>query len=238
MNKKIIDIRYYSSDTDNKEGSTLPGSAAFCFSKDLQFWGSRIARKLRELGLSVGSFDHVYLNYTTMLPPSETQVSQRSVEPRVRYINYGITLDEVNNYSYSDLEAFLISSTLEVMKLLCSEDKNKLDMVFKVQSEIDLYGTEIEIEHKHKETKSYSVRITYQIRPLGNKSVGYVYYRNNGNGNHFKRKFVELKYYPDIVCLVDTIALKGNKLILKPRKSFNASLHTRGYSIPIEISIV
>ncbi len=236
----ILDIRYYASDLENKSGNSLPSSCSnlFPFPKEFHFWGTRIARKLGESGLSIGTYDHIYINYTTVLPSSVIHVSSRTVEDWFRYVDYGIEKEKLENYTNEEMEGFLMQSTFEVVKKLCQSDIEKQNVISQVQSEIYQYGTEVEIESRRKETKSYLVNITYKINPSNKKSVGYIKYEDKKSGSSFKNKFIELNSYSDIYPLVGVISVKDNRIILKPRNSFKASLYTKKYSIPLEIEII
>ena len=239
MGKTILDIRYYASDIENISGKSLPSSCSkyFAFPKELHFWGSRIARRLENLGLSVGSFDHVYINYTSVLPEHTIQISERSPEPWLRYVDYGVSYKLLNELSPLELENFIIESTFKSLSVLCADDDEKLNKLNSVKYEVEKFGTELEIEAKRKETKSYSVVVSYKVNPSGASSCGLIDYKNIKNGQSFKRKFIELKSYSDIYPLIGSITIKDGKIILKPRKSFKASLYTNTYTVPIEVAI-
>lgn len=68
MEKALIDIRYYASDSLYETGKSLPSSCSsfFKFPKLLHYWGARIATILGANGLSLGEFDHLYVT-TQML---------------------------------------------------------------------------------------------------------------------------------------------------------------------------
>jgi hypothetical protein len=95
----------------------------------------------------------------------------------------------------------------------------------------------LEIEAKRKETKSYTVVVSYKVNPSGATSCGLINYKNIKDAQSFKRKFIDLKSYSDIYPLIDSITIKDGKIILKPRKSFKASLYTKAYTVPIEVEI-
>ena len=70
MSDRILkDIRYYESDKPNVEGKSMPGNIGRIFqpTKDTNYIGQRIARKLNELKYSFGEYDHLYINLTTVL---------------------------------------------------------------------------------------------------------------------------------------------------------------------------
>jgi hypothetical protein len=137
MGKTILDKRYYASDIENISGKSLPSNCSkyFTFPKELHFWGSRIARRLGNLGLSVSSFDHVYINYTSVLTENTIQISERSPEPWLRYVDYGVSHTSLNELSPLELENFVIESTFKSLCALCADDDEKLNILNSVQSQ-------------------------------------------------------------------------------------------------------
>ena len=238
--KIILDIRYYGSKTENIFGNPHPSSISdlFDFPKELHFWSDRIARKLREKNLKIGSFDHLYVNYTTASEPNTIHLSSRKTgEPWYRYVDYGVDLKTVKNYNPEELEKFVINSTFNILKLLCRNDPEKQKIIEETQQEINKKGIEIEIEHKRKETKSYTVIISYKIAPDLGDSLGYINFIDKKSGKSFKGPFIKLQSYSDIYPLVDRISVKKGTIILNPRNSFSAGFYTAKYEVPIEIDI-
>lgn len=239
--KIIADIRYYGSKTENISGKPPPSSIPILlelpFPKELHMWGGRIAVKLREKKLIIGSFDHVYVNYTTVLAPDTIQLSSRKTEHWHKYIDYGIDLKTVKNYGPEELEKYVINSTFNILKFLCRKDPEKHKIIEEVAQEISKNGIEVEIEHKSKETNSYKVSVSYNIAPDFGESLGFIYYIDKKSGKSFKEAFLKLQSYNDIFPLVDSISVKEGTIILKPRNSFKASLYTKRYKVPIEIDI-
>ena len=85
MRKPISDIRLYVSRVPNEDGQPLPGEYG---SRALSLHLRRIAMKLRELGFSLGSFDHLYINLTPCLPEGECRVARRSVQRELAWLRY------------------------------------------------------------------------------------------------------------------------------------------------------
>ena len=238
--KLILAIRYYGSKTENILGKPLPAGVSdlFEFPKELHYWSDRIARKLREKELKIGSFDHVYVNYTTELASDTIQLSSRNTEHWHKYVDYGIDLENVRNYSPKEVENFVKSSTFKIVKFLCLNDPEKQKIIEDVEQEIYEKGIEIEIELKRKETKSYTVIISYKIAPINGESLGLINYIDKRSGKSFKEAFLKLQNYDDIYPLVDSISVKEGTIILQPRKSFKASIYIKRYKVPIEIDFL
>lgn len=239
MEKALVDIRYYASDTPNETGKSLPSSCSrfFEFPKLFHFWGARIATLLGARGLSLGDFDHLYINYTNAVLKGNIAFSERTLEKWLRYIDYGVSFEDLKSLNESDLENFVIRSTFECLEHLCNSNTEKIEIIKLVSMEVEKYGTEIELPVKVKETKSYSVLVSYKLRPQGEASYGIVKYVNHKTGVTFSNRFVDLKGPSDIFPLVGTISVKGEKILIKPRASFKASLYTNEYQVPMEIYI-
>lgn len=239
VEKTLRDIRYYASDEQNSSGNSLPSSCSrfFKFPKSMHYWGGRISQLVESQGLSLGSFDHLYVNFTSALEIEEIQFSERTIEDWMRYIDFGVCFDSLKALDEHELERFLINSTFKLLSFLCYGDKNKLEIIENAKEAVEEFGSEVELPVKLKETKSYKVSITYKLFPNNEGSYGILKYENLKSGESFKEKFIELKGPDDIFPLVGSIAIKDRKIIIKPRASFRAGLYTKSYSVPLEIDI-
>ena len=101
MGKSLIDIRYYASEEPNVFGKSLPSSCSrfFDFPKSFHYWGARIAQRVGSEGLSLGNFDHLYINFTEALPEGDLQLSNRTPEKWLRYIDVGVIFNELSQLS-------------------------------------------------------------------------------------------------------------------------------------------
>ena len=111
-----------------------------------------------------------------------------------------------------------------------------LELVNKTALQISEFKREIEIHYKTKETKSYRIEIYFQIAPINKVSNLKLKYTDKKNNLRFTKNF-ELEFYSDIYYLIDTISLRNNRIILKPKKSYRAELHNENYKTPIEFEI-
>ena len=239
MEKKLIDIRYFASDVPNSSGTALPSDCSrfFDFPKNLHSWGGRISRLVGSEGLSLGSFDHLYVNLTSGLQLEEIEFSERAPANWMRYIDYGVSFEALRDLEEIELERFVIETTFKLLAFLCDGDQDKRHIVETAKVAIEEFGSEIELPVKLKETKSYRVSITYKLRPNNRGSYGIVNYEDLKSGDSFKQKFVELKSPDDIFPLVGSIAVKAGQILIKPLTSFRAELYTNSYSFPLVIDI-
>ena len=239
MEKALIDIRYYASDSLYETGKSLPSSCSsfFKFPKLLHYWGARIATILGANGLSLGEFDHLYVNYTNAIPEGTMVFSDRTPEKWLRYIDCGVNFEKLKSLNESELEQFVIRSTFECLEHLCKLSIEKTEKIKLASNEVERFGSAVELPVKAKHTKSYSVLVSYKLRPNGEASHGLVKYINHKTGATFTKRFVDLKGPSDIFPLVGTISVKDGKVLITPRASFKASLYTNSYQIPMEIDL-
>ena len=235
----FLDIRYYESERENVVGMALPGGPGriFSFPKSIHPLGARIARKLREYGFVAGAFDHLYVNFTTVLPEGHCRYSPREVKERIKYIDFGLVPEKANRLSETEKESLVCQSTFDILKFMGGERPTQLAIVDRVIADIEDKGSELEIVHKTKETAAYAVTVTYQIRPNGKQSVGLIEYHDKESGERLKSEFVKLNHYEDLFALVGSISVARGVITLKPRASFKASLYTKAYRVPIQVTV-
>jgi hypothetical protein len=234
----ILDIRYYQSDVESGFGQSLPGGFTkfFSFPRSIHDWGPRIARKLREYGFITGSFDHLYVNFTTARLDGELCPTIH-LDDRIFYFDFGLDPSEIDRITDDEKEEVVVSSTFRILDFIAGENAAQRAIVNRVRDEIRRYGSELEIAHKTKETKSYSITVTYQIRPSRQPSVGLLKYVDKHTGECRNGVFVQLDQYEDIYALVASTSVKNGVITIKPRSSFKASLYTERYDVPIVIPI-
>ena len=236
--KLIVDIRYYESDHENVNFASTPGDFGrlYPFPRSISFLGQRIARKLREYGYVTGTFDHLYVNFTTVLKEHEIRLSPRMPEKWLRYIDYGLDPATVLKMTESQRESFAAECTFRVLKFL-GEDATQQQLVERLRRELEASGSELEILHQTKETATYRVVVTYQIRPRGEQSVAWIEYHDKRRNLRGKKRFIALQFYEDVFPLVGNISVAGGTICVTPRKSFKASLDTTRYRVPFVIPI-
>lgn len=239
MGKTLRDIRFYTSEESNYSGKGIPSdcSGLLHYPTVLNCWGGRIAQRLESDSFSLGDFDHLYINFTCGIPDGEFRFADRATEKWMRYVDVGVNFDSLREFDEDTLEKFLIERALNSLLFLSKGDTNKARIVENLREEITKHGTDIEIRVKEKLTRTYSVLVTYKLRPNGLESYGLVEYIDVKSGNGFKTKFVDLLGSDDIFFLVGSITIKNGCISIKPRTSFRASLFTENYDVPIEIKI-
>jgi hypothetical protein len=235
MKEKIIkDIRYSESEILNIEGNSLPSDFGKIYIGvlDIVAIGQRIARKLNELKFVSGEFDHIYINFTTVLHQDDFKVSKRDVEKWLKYVDYGLSTSFFNAKTDSRKRDFIKEATFKALKAIYSSDEENLAIIEKVENLIHRFDTELSIHYKTKETNSYRIDISYQIKPNGGSSKAIVVF-NDKRKNFKGTVFFDLRFYEDIYSLIDTITLKDKHIILSPKKSFRAGVYNDQYKTPL-----
>ncbi len=238
MTQRILkDIRLYESKTENIAGQPLPAELGGIIKPSEQtfFIAKRIARKLNELNYSYGEIDHIYINLSTFLKVEEIKISNRDIDKRIKYIDFGIAESHFNALREEDKDTFIESLILTVMRYI--SDKNNLEFITQTALALVTHGRKMKIHFKTKETKTYQIAIYYQIAPENNQSKAIIEYHDKKSNAKQTKQFA-LKDYEDIYSLVDTITIKDQKLILKPKKSYMAQLVTQNYETPVEFELI
>jgi hypothetical protein len=239
MADKILkEIRYSESEIVNIEGNSLPRNIGKIYNAglDIVAIGQRIARKLNELKFVSGEFDHIDINFTTVLQQDEFKVSKRDVEKWLKYIDYVLLPSLFNIKTDAEKSEFIRDVTFKVLKHMYATDAEKLKTIAKVEKLINRFDTEIKIHYKTKETNSYQIDISYQIKPNGGSSKAIVEYLDKKQ-NFKGQAFFDLRFYDDIYPLVDTISVKEGVISLNPKRSFKAELYNERYKTPLQFPI-
>lgn len=232
----LKDIRFYESEKQNIEGQSMPHELGKLFipTNDTNYIGQRIARKLNELNFTYGEFDHIYINLTTFLPEEEIVVSNRNIDKRIKYLDFGINSEKLNSLSDNEKNNFIKNVTFKSLTKISNE--TNLELVKQTEKLLKEFDREIKIHFKSKETNSYKIDIYYQIEAKNGGTKAIIEYQDKktnfcSSGNY------KLQFYEDIYTLVNTINLTNNTIILKPKKSFKADIQNEIYKTPIELKI-
>ncbi len=234
MTRILKDIRYYESNNIAEQRMPQELGCIFKPTEDTNYIGQRIARKLNELKFSLGGYDHIYINLTTELRENQIQISSRNIDPRIKYIDFGVNQLKFNSLTDEKKDEIIKSSTIEILRNISNSDN--LIVVNETARLLSEFDTEIKIHYKTKETNSYKIDIYYQIEPKGSFTKAIIKYKDKKTNSCHNGTF-RLQFYDDIYSLIDTITLKGNKIILNPKKSFRADLYNERYKTPIELNI-
>lgn len=182
INRIIKDIRYYELKPKDFNGNFngILGNV-FQNTQDTSNIGQRIARKLNELEFISGEFDHIYINFSPNMKVDQMIVSEKFIDKRIKYIDFGIEPKTFNSLNNLDKDLKIKEITFKALFLLYSNDKQKTEIIIEVEDLITKFETEIEIAYKTKETNSYRIEISYMIKPKNSLSKIVVKYFDKKN---------------------------------------------------------
>lgn len=112
--KVIRDIRLFQSQIPNIDGNSLPSAAG---STSLAVKLHRVVMKLREQGFSLGSFDHLYINFTTCAVPGKMAPAERRIDRQAPWYRFydveaGPALFAALDTGVGEGEVLLLTETL------------------------------------------------------------------------------------------------------------------------------
>jgi hypothetical protein len=163
----IKDIRYYEikpkdfiGDFDGIIGNVYKTT------EDTNSIGQRIARKLNELKLVCGEFDHIYINFTQNIEIGKIIESDKFLDKRIKYVDYGIEPETFNSLTEFEKNLLVKKITFESLFLIFQKDKEQSERIIEVENLLNKFETEIEIAYKTKETNLYRIEIGFMINPI------------------------------------------------------------------------
>lgn len=203
--KLIQDIRVYKSDVENADGNALPHEFA---SKDLNVVIHRIVMKLREANVTLGEFDHLYLNFTTCLPEGVIQPAARSVDRYhswYRYYDIGVARDAHDGVVLQGVRESLVGHF------------GAYNDVQTIERCVDAALQEAEaMTVLHKEKKSAKAAARIYLRYLDNGMYWPLLRVYDVNGTEIFS--ADLPQMRDLLALGD-LQVSSKKVTIKPRKS-------------------
>jgi len=220
--KLIQDIRVYKSDVENTDGKAHPHEFA---PKALNTVIHRIVMKLREANVTLGDFDHLYLNFTTCLPDGVIKPAGRSVDRYhnwYRYYDIGVERDVFETLDAHD--EVVLHGVRETLIGYFGEynDVQVIDRC--VESAVE-EGEAMTALHKEKKSAKAVARI--YLRYLDSGMYWPLLRVCDLSGAEVFR--ADLPQMGDLLALGD-IQLSSKKVTIKPRKSsFAADLKPLTY---------
>ena len=203
--KLIQDIRVYKSDVENTDGNAHPHEFA---SKALNVVIHRIVMKLREANVTLGDFDHLYLNFTTCLPEGIIKPAARSVDRYhswYRYYDIGVARDAHDGVVLQGVRESLVGHF------------GAYNDVQTIERCVDAALQEAEaMTVLHKEKKSAKAAARVYLRYLDNGMYWPLLRVYDVNGAEIF--CADLPQMRDLLALGD-LQVSSKKVTIKPRKS-------------------
>ena len=234
--KLIADIRFYENPGRTEYGNVRHDSLGTMYSVPFRSFGAigdRFACKLREYELTLPGFDHVYVILTPSLPSGTVEQSSLNVDGRIRYIDVGLLPQQWNTLTDDSKHDHLVDLTSAAIgTFTCNQG-----LLNDVSSRLKQCRSQLEIIVKTKDTSSYRVDVSYQIRPLQEQSIAFLTYADKRSGQRGRTILTRLLSADDVYPLCGSIAIRNNTVTIKPRSSSRAATLTQKYSTPMSVAV-
>jgi hypothetical protein len=234
--KLIKDIRYYEFAAvpapgvgGAREGSLYalpPGATAL---------GQRIALKLREAGVRIGPFDHLYVALTPALDADAVVDTGWGGEPWLRYVAAGLPAG-FNALPLSDRLALLAARAFAAVRLLAPEAEPS---IADTQGLVARVGSDVRIHLLRHTTRGFNIELSYTIAApdASHPSQAWVAVTDLSSGRSGEAPFLDLEHFDDVFAVASRVTVKGRILEVHPRQSERAKRATSRYSVPIHVPI-
>jgi len=172
----------------------------------------------------------VFVVLTPALPDGELELSPFVSQKRMRYVDIGqsqVGWDKLDADQQHDL---LVDLTVAALGKVSGAAFATI--VADVAAQLKAQKSEIEITAKSHDTSSYLVRVTYQVTPNRGPSLAFLSCLDKKSGDHGRTLLTELKISDHIYSLCGEISVKNGNIVVRPRKSFKASIISENYSVP------
>ncbi|WP_419580628.1 hypothetical protein [Stieleria magnilauensis] len=111
------------------------------------------------------------------------------------------------------------------------------DTLTNVANDLKRYRSQLEVIVKTKETASYRVDVSFQIRPLQEQSIAFVSYFDKRTGQNGRLTLAKLLSANDVYPLCGSIAVRDDTITIKPRSSSRAATITEKYNVPLAVPV-
>lgn len=175
----------------------------------------RVVMKLRENNISLGEFDHLYLDFTTLKDAGTIELDQTvdSYHPWYRYCHIGVKQEEYDNLENEDSQEFVYQQIKAVFKKYFSQTTESEEIVNEAIRQAAL-GPEMLMRFKEKQSSKY--RAVIYLRLLDNGRYFPLLVVSDLGGNKLL-----CKNLPEAFDLngIGEIQLSKNRVTVKPRKN-------------------
>ncbi|WP_146521554.1 hypothetical protein [Stieleria varia] len=234
--KLIADIRYYENPGRTEFGNVRHDSLGTLYSIPFRSFGAigdRFACKLREREFTLPGFDHLYVILTPALPPGIAEPSTLNMDARIRYVDVGLVLDQWDSLDDDAKHDHIVDLTSFAINAF----DGTADTLANVAADLKRYRSKLEIIVKTKETSSYRVDVSFQIRPMQEQSIAFVSYTDKRAGQRGRTTLTKLQSANDVYPLCGSIAVRDNTITIKPRSSSRAATITDKYNVPLSVAV-
>ena len=229
--KLIVDIRYFESETINSTGKHL-GNLYIVKRKEtdnpvfVTTITTRFVLKLREIGLCLPDFDHIFISLTPSIDENEV-IKSDEINPYAKWLRsfyIGASPDFFNSLNEDKKIFFLIDKAVDVIqKYYCDSDERK-EEVRKCAETILKNGENERIIFKEKKSDTHTVQIIVRVLDFNTFKV---YVRIMCN-----EEFVKEVEYPknldrfELPFQFGSINIGKKAVLIKPRKNSLSQMYS------------
>lgn len=223
--KLIRDIRLFESNEPNADHYGMPyyiGKIYHYDSMDTLGVIERLVFYLRSWGFCFDGFDHLYINFTTVLPHGEIRRNFRSNIQEFswfRYVDVGCDANQFNRWELSERKAFVLKMVRGAIELMTEGDMRTLAL--EGFAEVIGKGESLEILYKRKEKTPHQADIYLKITD-GLDYIPVIYIRDEAGGILLHQ---ELKPYARdaFICQFSSFSFGKHSLRISPRKNYDST---------------
>ena len=189
--------------------------------------GYRIAKKLDENNFNFENFDHLYIYLNSELNKDqiiETEIYKLGWN---KDVYFGLDYLEFNNLSEENQNIKIEEIIFKILKFLCKNEYQKIEIIEKVEKIIKSQKTETELLIKERSFKDFLIQITFKINPKGKSSQLII--RGIQNQENICEKSLNLFHHEDAFYIVDKIKYVNNKIIIEPKTNLKSLIVTEKY---------
>jgi hypothetical protein len=234
--KRIKDIRYYEGTQVPSPGvaHTVADGTLFRLPPTSATLGQRIAVKLRELGLTLGAFDHLYLVFTPALAPDGIVDTGWGGEPWFRYVACGLP-SGFNRLTDAKRLAVLTQRTFAALRVIAPRGE---DAIGRAEDLLREHGDDLQIHLLTHKTRRFEIELSYTVAPFGVRpSQGWITVNDLVADRSGRAPFVDLTFFDDIFFIASRVSMRGREITISPRRSERATVTTRTYETPIRLDV-
>ena len=234
--KPVRDIRYFES-TGAVLGAGAPmpryASELVDLPKEAIALGQRIGRKCEELGVSIGSADHLYVCFTPALPAGAVRPTDYAVEPWHQFVLCGVGRGFDEQGRGEKLQA-VSNATFDAIAALAQTGADRLALL---QKQVADQGEALRVTLRTKATRKYriSVEQTVPVHPSPSPVIARI--EEISTARVAEVQVAQVRFHDDAPSLVDRLAIVGEVLTIHPRKSFRAEQILQDFELPLRVDL-
>lgn len=224
---KIRDIRLFEADWPNEDHRSLPSHIGRIFDYDPMDALDVIDRllfALRHRGVELDGFDHLYLNFTTLLPHGSMQMAKRTYcreDNWLRWVDVGCDLEAFNSWKFQEKRSFVLSKITEAL-LFTTKEEHRAPAGDCIREVLTL-GDQMRIPYKHKENENYSVDVLVRITDdLDFIPTVRIYTKD---GIEILSKELPPYVRDALICQFSSFSIGKSSLRITPRKNYESEYY-------------